>query len=45
MVRTSGIIFGGMSKKIKGYLQIGNYFHLNLNSKMIQKYFQLKQKL
>ena len=31
--KTSGIIFGGTSKKIKGYLQIGNYFHLNLNSK------------
>ena len=31
--KTSGIIFGGTSKNIKGYLQIGNYFHLNLNSK------------
>ena len=31
--RISGIIFGGTSKKIKGYLEIGNYFHLNLNSK------------
>ena len=31
--KTSGIIFGGTSKKIKGYLQIGNYFHLNLNYK------------
>lgn len=31
--KTSGIIFGGTSKKIKGYLQIGNYFHLNFNSK------------
>ena len=29
----SGIIFGGTSKKIKNYLQIGNNFHVNFNSK------------
>ncbi len=29
----SGIIFGGSSKKIKNYLQIGNKLHLNYNSK------------
>ena len=28
-----GIIFGGTSKKIKNYLQIGNKLHLNYNSK------------
>ena len=38
----SGIIFGGTSKKIKGYLQIGNYFHLNLNSKNDSKILTLK---
>ena len=31
--KVSGIIFGGTSKKIKGYLQIGNQLHLNYNSK------------
>ena len=40
--RISGIIFGGMSKKIKGYLQLGNYFHLNLNSKNDTKIFSIK---
>ncbi|MDC1053036.1 DNA repair protein RecO [Candidatus Pelagibacter sp.] len=29
----SGIIFGGTSKKIKNYLQIGNKLHVNYNSK------------
>jgi len=29
----SGIIFGGTSKKIKNYLQIGNKIHVNFNSK------------
>ena len=28
-----GIIFGGTSKKIKNYLQIGNKIHVNFNSK------------
>ena len=31
--KISGIIFGGSSKKIKNYLQIGNKLHLNYNSK------------
>ena len=29
----SGIIFGGTSKKIKNYLQLGNRLHINYNSK------------
>ena len=43
--RTSGIIFGGMSKKMKGYLEIGNYFHLNLNSKNDSKIFSIKAEI
>ena len=31
--KTSGIIFGGTSKKIKNYLQVGNKLHVNYNSK------------
>tara|TARA_B100000427_G_C15429548_1_gene560125 strand:- start:30 stop:710 length:681 start_codon:yes stop_codon:yes gene_type:complete len=31
--KCSGIIFGGNSKKIKNYLQIGNKFHINYNFK------------
>ena len=31
--KTSGIIFGSSSKRIKGYLQIGNKFQLNYQSK------------
>ena len=31
--KCSGIIFGGTSKKIKNYLQIGNKFHINYNYK------------
>ena len=31
--KISGIIFGGTSKKIKNYLQIGNKIHINFNSK------------
>ncbi|MDC1112995.1 DNA repair protein RecO [Candidatus Pelagibacter sp.] len=31
--KVSGIIFGGTSKKIKNYLQIGNKLHINHNSK------------
>ena len=33
--KISGIIFGGTSKKIKNYLQIGNKLHVNFNSKFI----------
>tara|TARA_Y100001958_G_C21195551_1_gene522983 strand:+ start:42 stop:722 length:681 start_codon:yes stop_codon:yes gene_type:complete len=43
--RVSGIIFGGMSKKIKGYLQIGNLLHLNLNSKNDSKIFSIKAEI
>jgi|TARA_B100001093_G_scaffold518154_1_gene602054 DNA repair protein RecO (recombination protein O) len=40
----SGIIFGGTSKKIKNYLQIGNKIHLNFNSKSLNKvgYFKVE---
>ena len=31
--KVSGIIFGGTSKKIKNYLQIGNQLFVNYNSK------------
>ena len=31
--KVSGIIFGGTSKKIKNYLQIGNKLHINYSSK------------
>ena len=31
--KVSGIIFGGTSKKIKNYLQLGNKLHVNYNSK------------
>ncbi|MDC0249848.1 DNA repair protein RecO [Candidatus Pelagibacter sp.] len=31
--KNSGIIFGGTSKKIKNYLQIGNKLHVNYSSK------------
>ena len=31
--KMSGLIYGATSKKIKNYLQIGNKFHINYNSK------------
>ena len=31
--KVTGIIFGGTSKKIKNYLQLGNKLHVNYNSK------------
>ena len=31
--KISGIIFGGTSKKIKNYLQVGNKLHVNYNTK------------
>ena len=42
--KCSGIIFGATSKKIKNYLQIGNKFHLNYNSKNETKigYFKVE---
>ena len=42
--KISGIIFGGTSKKIKNYLQIGNKLHVNYNTKNENKigYFKLE---
>ena len=42
--KISGIVFGGTSKKIKNYLQIGNQLFLNYNSKSENKlgYFRLE---
>ena len=42
--KISGIIFGGTSKKIKNYLQIGNKLHVNYNSKNQNKigYFKIE---
>jgi DNA repair protein RecO (recombination protein O) len=42
--KVSGIIFGGTSKKIKNYLQIGNKLHINYNSKNENKigYFKVE---
>ena len=42
--KVTGIIFGGTSKKIKNYLQIGNKFHINYNSKSENKigYFKIE---
>tara|TARA_Y100000591_G_scaffold273952_1_gene250120 strand:+ start:2903 stop:3586 length:684 start_codon:yes stop_codon:yes gene_type:complete len=43
--RLSGIIFGGTSKKIRGYLQLGNFFHLNLNTKNNSKTYSIKTEI
>ena len=42
--KISGIIFGGTSKKIKNYLQIGNKVFVNYNSKSLNKigYFKVE---
>ncbi len=42
--KVSGIIFGGTSKKIKNYLQIGNKLYVNYNSKSENRigYFKLE---
>ena len=42
--KVSGIIFGGTSKKIKNYLQIGNKLYVNYNSKTENKigYFKIE---
>ena len=42
--KVSGIVFGGTSKKIRNYLQIGNQLHINFNSKSDNKlgYFKLE---
>ena len=44
MAELLGLYLVEHQKKLKDIFKIGNYFHLNLNSKMIQKYHQLKQK-
>ena len=42
--KISGIIFGGTSKKIKNYLQIGNELYVNFNSKTDNRigYFKIE---
>jgi len=42
--KISGIIFGGTSKKIKNYLQIGNKLYVNYNTKNVNKigYFKIE---
>ena len=42
--KVSGIIFGGTSKKIKNYLQIGNHVYVNYNSKTENRigYFKIE---
>ena len=42
--KVSGIIFGGTSKKIRNYLQIGNNLYVNYNSKNVNKigYFKIE---
>ncbi len=42
--KISGIIYGATSKKIRNYLQIGNKFHINYNSKTENKigYFNIE---
>ena len=42
--KISGIIFGGTSKKIKNYLQIGNRLHINYSSKSNNRigYFKIE---
>ena len=42
--KVSGIIFGGTSKKIKNYLQIGNKIHVSFNAKSENKigYFKIE---
>tara|TARA_B100000963_G_scaffold107705_1_gene93672 strand:- start:1618 stop:2298 length:681 start_codon:yes stop_codon:yes gene_type:complete len=42
--KVPGLIFGGTSKKIKNYLQIGNKLHVNFNSKSDNKigYFKVE---
>ena len=44
--KISGIIFGGTSKKMKNYLQIGNNLHVNYNSKSENRigYFKIEIK-
>ena len=45
--KISGIVFGGTSKKIKNYLQIGNKIHVNFYSKSDNKigYFKISDSI
>ena len=42
--KVTGLVFGGTSKRIKNYLQIGNQLHVNYNSKSENSigYFKLE---
>ena len=42
--KISGLVFGGTSRKLKNYLQIGNLLHVNYNSKSENRigYFKLE---
>ena len=42
--KISGIVFGGTSKKIKNFLQVGNELYVNYNSKNVNKlgYFKIE---
>ena len=42
--KVAGLIFGGTSKKLKNYLQIGNRLHINYNSKTENRigYFKIE---
>ena len=42
--KISGIIFGGTSKKIKNYLQVGNKIYVNYNSRNVNRigYFKIE---
>ena len=42
--KCSGIVYGGTSRKIKNYLQLGNKIHVNLKSKneSILGYFKIE---
>jgi DNA repair protein RecO (recombination protein O) len=44
MERCSGIIFGGTSRKIKNYLQVGNLLYTTYNSKTANRigYFKIE---
>ena len=43
--KTSGMIFGGTSRKIKNYLQLGNQLHVNYSSKTENKIGNFKIEL
>ena len=40
--KVSGIIFGGTSKKVKNYLQIGNQLFISYNSKNENTFYRLE---